>query len=133
MDNRNCAIVMAGLTREARLGATIWLKPRPNGVVLFFVPRDEDDSMIMRRQAVRFCKPLANSFFLLWILTLFFTLPSVLANAGVAAGAPEGIGAGQFVSPDTMLMLVLLSAVTFVSWRYHRRDYASPRRIGRRI
>ena len=87
--------------------------------------------MTMRRQAARFCKPMANSFFLLWIMTLFFTLPSVVA-AGLAEGAPEGIGAGQFISPD-MLMLVLLSAVTFVSWRYHRRDYASPRRIGRRI
>src|SRR5262245_45009694 len=100
---------MAGLTRGARPGATIWLKPRPNGVVLFFVPRDEDDSMTMRRQTVRFCKPLANSYFLLWIMTLFFT--SVVANAGLAAGALEGIGAGQFISPD-MLMLVLLSAVT---------------------
>lgn len=133
MDNRNCAIVVAGLTRVARLGATIWLKPRPNGVVLFFVPRDEDDSMTMRRQAARFCEPLANSFFLLWIMTLFFTLPSVVANAGLAAGAPEDIGAGPLINPDTMLMLVLLSAVTFVFWRYHRRDYASPRRIGRRI
>ena len=31
------------------------------------------------------------------------------------------------------LVLAFLSAVTFVLWRYHRRDYASPRRIGRRI
>jgi hypothetical protein len=31
------------------------------------------------------------------------------------------------------LVLALLSAVTFILWRYHRRDYASPRRIGRRI
>ncbi len=31
------------------------------------------------------------------------------------------------------LVLALLSAVTFIVWRYHRRDYASPRRIGRRI
>jgi hypothetical protein len=30
------------------------------------------------------------------------------------------------------LVLALLSAVTFILWRYHRRDYASPRRIGRR-
>jgi len=36
--------------------------------------------------------------------------------------------AGLFV-----LLLMLLSAVTFFVWRYHRRDYASPRRIGRRI
>jgi hypothetical protein len=31
------------------------------------------------------------------------------------------------------LVLALLSAVTFFLWRHHRRDYASPRRIGRRI
>jgi Ca-activated chloride channel family protein len=31
------------------------------------------------------------------------------------------------------LLLVILSAVTLFLWRYHRRDYASPRRNGRRI
>jgi Ca-activated chloride channel homolog len=31
------------------------------------------------------------------------------------------------------LLLTILSAVTLVTWRYHRRDYASPRRTGRRI
>jgi hypothetical protein len=31
------------------------------------------------------------------------------------------------------LVLGFLSALTFILWRYHRRDYASPRRIGRRI
>ena len=31
------------------------------------------------------------------------------------------------------LLLTILSAVTPVMWRYHRRDYASPRRTGRRI
>ena len=31
------------------------------------------------------------------------------------------------------LLLSLLSVATFIVWRYHRRDYASPRRIGRRI
>jgi hypothetical protein len=43
-------------------------------------------------------------------------------------------------APDTnqrlavlALVLALLSAVTVIFWRYHRRDYASPRRIGRRI
>ncbi len=30
------------------------------------------------------------------------------------------------------LLLTILSAVTLVLWRYHRRDYASPRRTGRR-
>jgi Ca-activated chloride channel family protein len=32
-----------------------------------------------------------------------------------------------------LLVLVFLSAVTLGLWRYHRRDFASPRRIGRRI
>jgi Ca-activated chloride channel family protein len=31
------------------------------------------------------------------------------------------------------LLLAVLSAITFILWRHHRRDYASPRRIGRRI
>jgi hypothetical protein len=31
------------------------------------------------------------------------------------------------------LLLTILSAVTLVMWRYHRRDYASPRRTERRI
>jgi Ca-activated chloride channel homolog len=31
------------------------------------------------------------------------------------------------------VLLTILSAVTLVMWRYHRRDYASPRRTGRRI
>ena len=32
-----------------------------------------------------------------------------------------------------ILLLTFLSAATFIAWRYHRRDIASPRRIGRRI
>ena len=32
-----------------------------------------------------------------------------------------------------LLVLAILSAVTLLVWRYHRRDHASPRRIGRRI
>jgi hypothetical protein len=35
---------------------------------------------------------------------------------------------GMFV-----LLLIILSAMTLLLWRHHRRDYASPRRIGRRI
>jgi hypothetical protein len=31
------------------------------------------------------------------------------------------------------LLLITLSAVTLLMWRHYRRDYASPRRIGRRI
>jgi len=32
-----------------------------------------------------------------------------------------------------ILLLITLSAVTLLMWRHYRRDYASPRRIGRRI
>jgi hypothetical protein len=85
--------------------------------------------MTMRRQAPRLCEPLANLSFSV-ILTLFLTLPSLVVQAGTTA--PQAIGAGQF-NPGTLLTLALLSAVTLVLWRYHRRDYASPRRIGRRI
>lgn len=38
---------------------------------------------------------------------------------------------GQFAM--FVLLFTFLSAVTLVFWRRHRRDYASPRRIGRRI
>lgn len=53
---------------------------------------------------------------------------------------PEAGPLASLEAPDTnqrfailALVLVFLSAVTFIFWRYHRRDYASPRRIGRRI
>jgi hypothetical protein len=90
--------------------------------------------MTMRRQVLRSCEPSAILFFLSTSLISFFALPSVLANSGLApSGEPEISGAAQFVNLKIMLTLFLLSAVTFVFWRYHRRDYASPRRIGRRI
>jgi hypothetical protein len=90
--------------------------------------------MTMRRQASRSCEPSAILFFLSTILISFFALPSVLASSGLAPwGEPEISGAAQFVNLKIMLTFFLLSAVTFVFWRYHRRDYASPRRIGRRI
>jgi hypothetical protein len=85
--------------------------------------------MTMRRQALRSCERPATSFFLSLILIFFFTMPSILAKADPA----EGSAAAQLVDSHDMLILAFLSAVTFVFWRYHRRDYASPRRIGRRI
>jgi hypothetical protein len=90
--------------------------------------------MTMRRQALRSYEPSAILFFLSPVLISFFAQPSILATAGLASsGEPEISGAAQFVNSKIMLTLFLLSAVTFVFWRYHRRDYASPRRIGRRI
>ncbi len=32
-----------------------------------------------------------------------------------------------------VLLLMLLSAAPFIAWRYHRREFTSPRRLGRRI
>jgi Ca-activated chloride channel homolog len=53
---------------------------------------------------------------------------------------PEGSPLASLKAPDTdqrvailALVLVLLSVLTVIFWRHHRRDYASPRRIGRRI
>jgi Ca-activated chloride channel family protein len=53
---------------------------------------------------------------------------------------PEADPLASLKAPDTnqrlailALVLALLSAVTVIFWRYHRRDYASPRRMGRRI
>jgi hypothetical protein len=115
--------------------------------------------MTMRGQARRSCAPLATSFFLSLILVLLFTLPSLLAQAepaapGASAAAtlhPGDMNTGAFLLQSgslpalkvphdlnqrlAILALVLgfLSALTFILWRYHRRDYASPRRIGRRI
>jgi hypothetical protein len=52
---------------------------------------------------------------------------------------PEADPLASLKAPDTnhrlailALVLALLSAVTVIFWRNHRRDYASPRRIGRR-
>ena len=52
---------------------------------------------------------------------------------------PEASSLASLKAPDMnrlamlVLVLALLSGLTFILWRYHRRDYASPRRIGRRI
>jgi Ca-activated chloride channel family protein len=53
---------------------------------------------------------------------------------------PEGNPLAVLKSPSDnlrivilALVLTLLSAVSLIVWRHHRRDYASPRRIGRRI
>jgi hypothetical protein len=111
--------------------------------------------MTKRRQALCSREPLATSVSLSLILVLFFTLPCVLvraepASSGVSAATSEAqrvalgdmnTGALLLQSDDRGLVealwlqtvLAFLSAVTFIFWRYHRRDYASPRRIGRRI
>jgi len=77
--------------------------------------------MINRRQTLCSREPLATVFFLSLILVLFFTLPSILAQAATLR--------------ITMLALVLvfLGAMTFIFGRHHRRDYASPRRNRRGI
>jgi hypothetical protein len=119
--------------------------------------------MTMRRQALRSSATLATSFLLSLTLIFFFTLPSILVRAEPASSdISAATGEADLVTPllpltvmpkpdasplaalkaphdpsqhTTLLTLVLalLSAVTFLLWRYPRRDYASPRRIGRRI
>ena len=59
--------------------------------------------MMMRRQALRPCAPLATSFFLSLILVLLSTLPSFLAQAEPAAsGASAAATQAQAVSPGDM-------------------------------
>ena len=116
--------------------------------------------MTMRRQALRSSALLATSLLLSLIVVFFITLPSILVRAEpVSSGTSAAMGEAYPLLPLTVvpkpeanplaalkvphdanqriailaLVLALLSAVTFILWRYHRRDYASPRRIGRRI
>jgi hypothetical protein len=75
-------------------------------------------------------------FLLTLIVALFFTLPSILEGMSVTVDAAEALTAQTHQlrqAEPFALLLTLLSAVTFISWRYPRRDYASPRRMGRRI
>jgi hypothetical protein len=72
--------------------------------------------MLTRRQALRLREP---------------AFPLLLLIFSFLLAAPLAVPARQ-IEVFTVL-LALLSAVTLVVWRYHRRDYASPRRIGRRI
>ena len=75
--------------------------------------------MTKRRQAFRSREFLAPGF-------LFFLLLIVCFLPGFA----EGNAGGSF---PLALGLILTGAVTFMMWRYDRRDYASPRRTWRRI
>jgi hypothetical protein len=109
-------------------------------------------SMTTQRQALCSREALATSVFLTLILVFFFVLPSILVAQPEAGQAgqpypvlpipvvpkPEASPLASLKAPDAnqrfaMLALALVSAVTLIAWRYHRRDYASPRRIGRRI
>jgi hypothetical protein len=76
-------------------------------------------SMTERRQALRAGKQAAASFFLVLALIFFFAPPSVLAK-------PEAAFAGA-------VLIVALSALALVFSHCHRRDFTSPRRVGRRI
>jgi polyferredoxin len=82
--------------------------------------------MTKRRLALRSGEPLAT--FLFYSLILGFCFGAALqAHVNLAAMGDAG---------QTALIIVftiLLSAATLVFSRYHRRDYASPRRNGRRI
>ena len=85
--------------------------------------------MTIRRQALRSPATVVASFFFSLILLFFFALPpGTRAVAGDAERVSPGDIAALFV-----LLLMLLSAATFIVWRYHRREFTSPRRLGRRI
>jgi hypothetical protein len=80
--------------------------------------------MTKRRLAPRSYEPPAKS--------LFYSLIVGLCFSSAAQAAP--IAAGQASQATlTVIPLTLLSAATLVLWGCHRRDYASPRRNGRRI
>ena len=92
--------------------------------------------MTMRRRVLRSSEPLATSFFLILIVALFVRLPSILEGVSMTVDAVEALTARTHHVRQVelfVLLLTLLSALTFILWRYPRRDYASPRRIGRRI
>jgi len=54
-------------------------------------------------------------------------------SSEVLGGAPSTSNGQKRQIGMFSLLLIILSAVTLLWWRHHRRDYASPRRIGRRI
>jgi hypothetical protein len=75
-------------------------------------------SMTERRQALHAGKQAATSFFLVLSLSFFFATPSVLAK-------PDAAFAGA------VLIVALCAFLAFC--HCHRRDFTSPRRVGRRI
>lgn len=56
--------------------------------------------------------------------------PSLILASSVPLGFAHG-NIGHAL--PAVFGLISISAVTFIMWRYRRRDYASPRRNGRRI
>jgi hypothetical protein len=70
--------------------------------------------MTTRRQALPSCESSALSNFFPLIPVFFFASDGTIARV-------------------TVILLMMLSAMTLILRGYHRRDYASPRRIGRRI
>ena len=73
--------------------------------------------MLTRRQVLRLREPALNCSLHLLILSIL-----------LAAFAGPARQISIFI-----LLVTFLSAVTLVVWRCYRRDYVSPRRIGRRI
>ncbi len=75
--------------------------------------------MLTRRQALRQRERAFN-------FPLLFLILSFILVARPPADLTRQFG-------GSVLLLAILIAVTLLVWRYHRRDYTSPRRIGRRI
>jgi hypothetical protein len=93
--------------------------------------------MTQRRQALRQGKTAATAAFSI-ILAFLCTSPSISAQAEpVTSQAIPSMEALPVLSTGmgqaTLIAALLVVLSTSVSWRYHRRDHTSPRRIGRRI
>jgi hypothetical protein len=89
--------------------------------------------MKMRRQALHLCGPVLKFTSLPLTLSIVAALPAT-ANQSSRVELPRADLVDHMRPIELALLLVaILSAVTLAWWRYHCRDIASPRRIGRRI
>jgi hypothetical protein len=79
--------------------------------------------MKMRRQALHLCGPVLK----------FTSLPLTLSIVAALPATANQSSRVELPGAELVLLLAILSAVTLAWWRYHCRDIASPRRIGRRI
>lgn len=105
--------------------------------------------MKSRRPTLRLGEHAPPSPVFLLFLSLIIALPAENVCAEPAETAATSSTNVRLVRPGDMntgalllsaeegryavLLLAILSAVALAWWRYHRRDYASPRRIGRGI
>ena len=97
--------------------------------------------MTTRCQALHFGELSAMSRFSFPTVVFFFTPPSIAARAEPVSfgsrNATGNRGTGSTIFREffarVTVVLLSMSSTTLILLRYRRRDYASPRRIGRRI